>query len=81
TMLFLTPRDTRKTIELPTGIIRFEQLIWGLVTFLMLSITLAMVPVVAFIVGTLLYLVMIFIGPILFFLAIVQVFRKAEISD
>lgn len=80
TMLFLTPRDTRKTIELPSGMISFEQLIWGLVTFLMLATTLAVIPVVAVLVGTLLYLAMIFIGPILFFLAIVQVVRKAEIS-
>jgi len=81
TMLFLTPRDTRKTIELPMGIISFEQLTWALVTFLMLSITLAMVAIVTLIAGTLLYLMMLFVGPILFFLAIVQVFRKAEISE
>ncbi|MHA1137542.1 MAG: hypothetical protein ACTSSE_13740 [Candidatus Thorarchaeota archaeon] len=81
TMLFLTPRDTQKTIELPSGIISFQHLIWALVTFLMLSITLAMVSLVTFIAATLLYLLMIFVGPILFFLAIVQVFRKAEVSE
>lgn len=81
TMLFLTPRDTRKTIELPIGIISFEQIIWALIMFLMLAITVAMVSIVALIVGTLFYLAMIFLGPVLFFLAIVQVFRKAEVSE
>ena len=81
TMIFLTPRDDRKTIELPSGILTFEQIIWALVMVIMLAVTLAMVSVVALIVGTLFYLFMIFLGPILFFLAIVQVFRKAEVSE
>jgi hypothetical protein len=79
TMLFLTPRNTQKTIELPSGIIAYEQLIWALLTFLMISITLALASIVVLIAGTLLFLSMIFIGPILFFLVIVQVFRKAKI--
>ena len=80
TMIFLTPRDTRKTIELPSGIIRYDQVIWALVTFLMLSITLALVPILTYIAGTLFYLLMFFLGPILFFLAVVQVFRKGEVT-
>ena len=79
-MIFLTPRNTQKTIELPSGIIQYDQIIWALVTFLMLSITLSLVPILAYIGGTLLYLLMLFLGPILFFLAIVQVFRKGELT-
>ncbi|MGY5858925.1 MAG: hypothetical protein RTU63_06115 [Candidatus Thorarchaeota archaeon] len=79
-MLFLTPRDTRKTIELPSGIINFKHLISILVTFLMLSVTLAFVSIIAILAWALFYILLIFIGPILFFLAIVQVFRKAEVT-
>ena len=79
TMLFLTPRDLRTTIELPSGIIRFEQLTWALVTFLMLSLTFALISIIAFIASSLFYILLIFLGPILFFLAIVQVFRKGEL--
>jgi hypothetical protein len=80
TMLFLTPRDTRKTVELPYGIISYEQVIMALVTFLMLSVSLALIPILTYIVGTLFYLLMVLIGPILFFLAIVQVFRKGRLT-
>ncbi len=81
TLIFLTPRNTQKTIELPAGIINYDQIIWALVTFLMLSIALALVPILTYIGGTLFYLLMLFIGPILFFLAIVQVFRKGEVTE
>lgn len=81
TMLFLTPRDNRKTIELPSGIMSFEQILWALTTFLMIAIMLALVQVVALVAWYLFYILLIFVGPVLFFLAIVQVFRKAEISD
>jgi hypothetical protein len=79
-MIFVTPRNTQKTIELPSGIISFEQTTWALITFLVLATTFALLWVLAYLIGTLLYLIMIFFGPILFFLAIVQVFRKREVS-
>ena len=80
TLIFLTPRDTRKTIELPSGILNFGDLTWALIMLIMLAITLAMVSIVALLVGSLFYLGMVFLGPILFFLAVVNVFRKYRAS-
>ena len=80
-MIFLTPRDTRTTMELPSGIIPFEQIIWLFTTFLMIALMLALVSIVAVLAWTLFYILLIFTGPVLFFFAIVQVFRKAEITE
>jgi hypothetical protein len=81
TMIFLTPRDNRMTIELPTGIFRFDQIMWALIMLIMVAVALAMISIVALLLGTLFYLAMIFMGPVLFFLAIVQVFRKARLGE
>lgn len=80
TLIFLTPRDNRKTIELPAGIITNGQITWALITFLMLAVSWVTIPVVGLILGTLFYLAMIFLGPVLFVLAVVWVLRKALAS-
>jgi len=76
-LIFISPRDTRKTIELPSGILNFGHLIWALVLFLMLAATWAMLSIVGLVLGTLFYLGMIFLGPVLFGLAVLWVIRKA----
>ncbi len=80
TLIFVSPKDTRKTIELPSGILDFGQITWGLIMIFMLAITWALIPVIPLFLGSLLYLCMIVIGPILFFLAIVIVVRKYRAS-
>jgi hypothetical protein len=76
TLIFLSPRDTRKTIELPSGIIDFGQIVWAIIMIFMLAITWALIPVIPLILGNLLFLSLIVLGPILFFLAVVSVIRK-----
>lgn len=75
-LLFLSPRDNRKTIELPSGILHSGNVTWSLTMLLILAVTFAMVSIIALVLGTLFYLAMIFLGPILFFLAVVSVLRK-----
>ncbi len=77
TLIFVSPRDNRKTIELPEGIFNFGHIRWVLILFFMLAISWAMIAAVSLILATLFYLGMIFLGPILFFLAVVSVIRKA----
>ena len=81
TLIFLSPRDTRKTIELPSGILNFGQITWALIMIFMLAITWALIPVVPLFLGSMLYTGMIFLGPILFFLAVVSVLRKYRASN
>lgn len=80
TLIFVSPRDNRKTIELPEGIIDSGNITWALIAFLMLAVSWITMGSVSLIIGTLLYLGMIFLGPILFFLAVVSVIRKAIAS-
>ena len=80
TMIFLTPRDTRKTIELPSGIMNFGDLTWALIMLIMLAITWSMLSIVALFVGTLFYAGMLLLGPILFFVAVINVLRKYRAS-
>ncbi|MGY5879388.1 MAG: hypothetical protein RTV31_04010 [Candidatus Thorarchaeota archaeon] len=80
TLIFISPRDTRKTIELPSGIMNFGQIMWALIMIFMLAITWALIPIFPLFLGSLLYLGMIVLGPILFFLAIVMVVRKYRTS-
>jgi len=80
TLIFLTPRDNRKTIELPTGIITYGQITWAFILFLMLAVTWVTIAVVGLILGTLFYLGMIFLGLVFFVLAVVWVLRKAVAS-
>ena len=77
TLIFVSPRDNRKTIELPEGIIDSGNINLILVLFLMLSVSWITMGSVSLILGTLLYLAMIFLGPVLFFLAVLNVIRKA----
>jgi len=79
-LIFVSPRDTRKTIELPSGIINFGQITWAMVMIFMLAITWALIPVIPLFLGSMLYLGMIILGPILFFLAVVIVLRKYRAS-
>jgi len=76
-LIFVSPRDNRKTIELPEGIIDSGNINLILVLFLMLSVSWITMGSVSLIIGTLFYLAMIFLGPILFFLAVLNVIRKA----
>ncbi len=76
-LIFVSPRDTRKTIELPEGIFNYVHIRWVLILCFMLAISWAMMAAVGVILATLFYLGMIFLGPILFFLAVVSVIRKA----
>jgi len=76
-LIFVSPRDNRKTIELPEGIIDSGNITLFLVLFLMLSVSWITMGSVSLILGTLFYLAMIFLGPILFFLAVLNVIRKA----
>lgn len=80
TLIFLSPRDTRKTIELPQGILNFGQIAWALIMLIMLAVTWALIPIMALILGTLFYLGMLFLGPVLFVLAVVNVIRKSRAS-
>jgi len=76
TLIFVSPRDTRKTIELPSGILDFGQIAWAMIMVFMLAITWALIPFIPLFLGSMIYIGMIFLGPILFFLAVVNVFRK-----
>jgi len=76
TLIFVSPRDTRKTIELPSGILDSGQITGAMLMIIMLAITWALIPVIPLVMGSLLYLGTIFLGPILFLLAVVIVFRK-----
>ncbi len=75
-LIFVSPRDNRKTIELPEGIIDSGHITWALIIFLMLAVSWLTISGLALILGTLLYLGMVFLGPILFFLAVLSVLRK-----
>ena len=77
TLIFVSPRDNQKTIELPEGVLNFGNLFWALILFLMLSISWAMIPIAGLILGTLFYIGMIFLGPVLFVLAVASVLWKA----
>ncbi len=79
-LIFLSPRDNRKTIELPEGILNFGQITWAFIMLIMLAVTWALIPGIALILGTLFYLGMLYLGPILFFLAVVNVLRKYRAS-
>lgn len=80
TLIFVSPRDTRKTIELPEGIINSEHIRVALIVFLMLAVSWITMGGFSLILGTLFYLGMLFLGPILFVLAVVSVIRKALAS-
>ncbi len=77
TLIFVSPRDNRKTIELPEGIIKSEHITWALIAFLMLAVSWITMGSVSLIIGTLFYLAMVFLGPILFVLAVMNVIRKS----
>ena len=77
TLIFVSPRDNQKTIELPTGVLNFGNIFWALVLFLMLCISWAMIPIVGLILGTIFYLGMIFLGPVIFVFAVARVLWKA----
>lgn len=81
TLIFLSPRDTRETIELPSGIMNFGLITWALIMIFMLAITWALIPFVPLILGNLLLLGLSLLGPILFFLAVVSVLRKYRASE
>ena len=76
-LIFVSPKDNRKTIELPEGIIDSGHITWALIIFLMLAVSWITMGSVSLILGTLFYLAMVFLGPILFFLAVLNVIRKA----
>ena len=79
-LIFISPKDTRKTIELPSGIKDFGQVIWAIIMVFMLAITLSLIPVIPEILANFIFLGFVFVGPILFFLAIVFVLRKYRAS-
>ena len=76
-LIFVSPKDNRKTIELPEGIIDSGHITWALIIFLMLAVSWITMGSLSLILGTLFYLAMVFLGPILFFLAVLNVIRKA----
>ena len=76
-LIFVSPKDNRKTIELPEGIIDSGHITWALIIFLMLAVSWITMGSVSLILGTLFYLAMVFLGPVLFFLAVLNVIRKA----
>ncbi len=78
TMIFITPRDTRKTVELPSGILSFENIAWAFIMIILLATTCGLIPLLVSVLWSILYLGMIFIGPIIFFLALVKVIFKAR---
>jgi hypothetical protein len=78
TMIFVTPRDTRRTVELPSGILSFGNIAWAFLMIMLLTTTWGLLPVLVTVLWSVLYLGMIFMGPVIFILAVVMVIFKAR---
>jgi hypothetical protein len=79
-LIFISPRDTRTTIELPSGILDFGQIAWAMIMVFMLAVTWALIPNLPLIAGNFFILGLMFLAPILFFLAVVNLVRKYRAS-